>query len=217
MTSSTHNSRNLVDDGRTVLAAQGDPEALRRVIPASVRLLAEGEAVTPTQIAEAAALSVERVEAALRGVPDIEWTADGRVEGFGLTRRPTPHRFRIGDAEMYTWCAMDTLIFATVLDRPVQIESPDGATGELLSLETDGRRIVAADPSSIVVSWFFDPAGTGFRGSICQFGHFFASRESAAEWAAQYPQGGVVALDEAMEASRSLVADMFGPKDAAET
>jgi alkylmercury lyase len=217
MTTSSHTGRDLVDDGRTVLAAQGDPEALKRVIPASVRLLAEGEPVTPTQIADAAGVPVDRVEAALHGVPDIEWTADGRVEGFGLTRRPTPHRFRIGDAELYTWCAMDTLIFATVLDRPVQIESPEGGTGEPLRLETDGRRIIAADPPSIVVSWFFDPAGTGFRASICQFGHFFASRDSAAEWAAKYPQGGVLTLNEAMDASRALVADLFGPKDAAES
>lgn len=207
---STQPSRNLVDDGRTVLAAQGDPEALQRVIPASVRLLAEGEPVSVAQIADAAALPLDRVEASLRGVPDVEWTADGRVEGFGLTRRPTQHKFRVGDAEMYTWCAMDTLIFAAVLDRPVQIESPDGATGAPLRLETDGRRIVTADPPSIVVSWFFDPAGTGFRASICQFGHFFASRESAAAWAAKYQQGGVLGLDEALDASRALVADMFG-------
>jgi alkylmercury lyase len=207
---STNTSRSLVDDGRTVLAAQGDSEALRRVIPASVKLLADGKPVTPAQIADAAALPVERVEAALHGVPDVEWTADGRVEGFGLTRRPTQHKFRVGEADLYTWCAMDTLIFAAVLDRPVQIESPDGATGEPLRLETDGRRIVAADPPSIVVTWFMDPAGTGFRASVCQFGHFFASPESAAAWAAKYPQGGVLALDEALDAARAMAADVFG-------
>jgi alkylmercury lyase len=152
---------------------------------------------------------VNQAEAALRGIEDIEWTADGRVEGFGLTRRPTQHRFRVGDAEMYTWCAMDTLILAAFLDRPVQIQSPDGATGEPLRLETDGQRIIAADPPSIAVSWFFDPAASGFRASVCQIGHFFASRDSAAESAAKYPEGGVMALHEAMDASRELVAEMF--------
>lgn len=205
----------VVDEVRTLLAAQGDPQTLRALIPASIRLLAEGEPVSPAQIADAAGLPVDQAEAALGAIGDIEWTADGMVEGFGLTRRPTPHRFRVGDAEMYTWCAMDTLIFAAFVDRPVQITSADGATGEPLRLETDGRRIIAADPPSIAVSWFFDRAATGFRASVCQFGHFFASRESAAEWAAQYPQGGVLTLDEAMEASRSPVADMFGPIDGA--
>ena len=210
MTESTQTSHKLVDDGRTVLAAQGDAEALRRVIPASIRLLADGEPVSPAQIAEVSGVPLDEAEAALRGVHDIEWTADGRVEGFGLTHQPTQHRFRVGDAELYTWCAMDTLIFAAVLDRPVQIESPDGATGQPLRLETDGGRIIQADPRSIVVSWFFDPAASGFRASVCQFGHFFASPESASAWAAKYPQGGVLALDEALDAARAMAADVFG-------
>jgi alkylmercury lyase len=210
MTAPTQTSRKLVDDGRTVLAAQGDPETLRRVIPASIRLLAYGKPVSPAQIAEASGVRLDQAEAALRGVHDLEWTPDGRVDGFGLTRQPTQHRFSVGDAALYTWCAMDTLIFAAVLDRPVKIQSPDGATGQSLRLETDGRRIIQADPPSIVVSWFFDPAATGFRASVCQFGHFFASTESAAAWAANYPQGGVLALDEALDAARAMAADVFG-------
>lgn len=214
MTTSSHTGR-VVDEVRTLLAAQGDEQTLRRLIPDSIRLLAQGEPVSPAQIADAAGVPLDQAEAALRGIDAIEGTAEGRVEGFGLTRRPTPHRFRIGDAELYTWCAMDTLIFAAFVDRPVQIESPDGATGEPLRLETDGQRIIAADPPSIAVSWFFDAAATGFRASVCQFGHFFASRDSAAEWAAKYPQGGVLTLDEALHAARALVVDMFAGADGA--
>jgi alkylmercury lyase len=215
VTSSTQTSRTLVDDGRTVLAAQGDPQTLRCLIPASIRRLAEGQPVSPAEIADASGVPLDETEAALRGVPDIEWTADGRVDGFGLTRRPTPHRIRIDEADLFTWCAMDTLIFAAMLDRPVQIESPDGATGEVVRLQTDGRRILGANPPSIVVSWFFDPAGTGLRAAVCQFGQFFTSRESAAAWSAKYPQGGVMALDQALVAARALAADVFGAEDAA--
>jgi alkylmercury lyase len=209
MTASTQTDR-VVDDARTVMAAQGNAQTLGRLIPASIRLLAEGAPVSPARIAEASGVPVDQAEAALRGVGDVEWTANGRVEGFGLTRRPTPHRFRVGTADLYTWCAMDTLIFAALLERPVQIESPDGATGAVLRLETDGRRVIAADPPSIVVSWFFDPDAPGLRASICQFGHFFASRESAAAWAEKHPQGGVLTLDEAMDAARGMVSDTFG-------
>jgi alkylmercury lyase len=213
MTASTQTSR-VVDEGRTLLAAQGDPAILRRLIPASIRLLAEGEPVSPARIADASGVPVGQAEASLRGVSDVEWTADGRVEGFGLTRRPTPHRIRIGEADLYTWCAMDTLIFAALLERPVQIESPDGATGEPLHLETDGVGVIAANPHAIVVSWFVDPTATGLRAATCQFGHFFASRQSAASWAERYPQGGVLTLDEAMEAARALASDVFGAGDA---
>ena len=214
MTESTQTTR-IVEDGRTLLATQGDPETLRRLIPASIRLLAEGEPVSPAQIADASGLPADQAEAALRGIGDVEWTDDGRVEGFGLTRRPTQHRFRIADSDLYTWCAMDTLIFAALLERPVQIESPDGATDAVLRLETDGRQVISAHPASIVVSWFFDAAASGLRASVCQFGHFFASRESAMAWAAKYQQGGVLALDEALEASRALAADWFGTHNGA--
>lgn len=208
MTAETQTGR-IVDDARTVLGAQGDAETLGRLIPSSIRLLAEGEPVSPARIAEAAGVPADQAEAALRGVSDIEWTADGRIDGFGLTRRPTQHRFRVGDTDLYTWCAMDTLLFAAILDRPVQIESPDGATGAVLHLEIDGRHVLAADPPSIVVSWFFDPGATGFRASVCQFGHFFASSESAASWVARYPQGGVLTLEEAIAAARTLVSETF--------
>jgi alkylmercury lyase len=201
----------VVDDIRTFFdATQADPQALRGVMPAAIRLLAEGQPVSPAEIAEAANLPLGRVETALRDLGDVEWTPDGRVEGMGLTPRETPHRIRIGAADLYAWCAMDTLFFAAILDRRVEIESPDGTSGERLRIVADGRQILAADPPSIVVSWFVDASAEGVRAAACQYGHFFASRESAAAWLAKYPDGGVLSLDEAMEAARrSAVAD-FG-------
>lgn len=213
MTTSTETGR-VVEEVRTLLDAQGDPEALRRLIRPTIRLLADGQPVRLAQLAEASGLPVDQVEAALRATGDVDWTADGRVEGFGLTRRPTPHRMRIGEQDLYTWCAMDTLIFAVILDRTVQISSPDAATGEPLRFETDGHRVSAAEPPSMVVSWYVDSEAAGLRAATCQFGHFFASRESAAAWAAQYPQGGVLTLDEAMDAARTMVSDVFGAEGA---
>ncbi|MEX2547157.1 MAG: organomercurial lyase [Chloroflexota bacterium] len=169
----------VVDDIRTFFdTTQADPQALRGVMPAAIRLLAEGRPVSPVEIAQAANLTLARVQSALRDLGDVEWTPDGRVEGLGLT--------------------------------PPEVESPDAATGEPLRIVADGRRILAADPSSIVISWFVDPLAEGVRAAACQYGHFFASPESAAAWLTRYPQGGVLSLDEAMEAARrSAVAD-FG-------
>jgi alkylmercury lyase len=201
----------VVDDIRTVFdTTRTDPEAVRGVLPAAIRLLAEGRPVTQAEIATAASLPLARVETALRDLGDVEWTPDGRVEGMGLTPRETPHRIRIGAVDRYAWCAMDTLFFAAILDRRVEVESPDGTTGEQLRFEADGRRILAANPPASVVSWFVDPTAEGVRAAVCQFGHFFASRESAEAWLARYPQGGILSLDEALDAARrSAVAD-FG-------
>jgi hypothetical protein len=85
----------VVDDIRTFFdTTQTDPEAVRGVLPAAIRLLAEGQPVSPAEIATAAALPLARVETALRDLGDVEWTADGRIEGIGLTPRETPHRDR---------------------------------------------------------------------------------------------------------------------------
>lgn len=201
----------VVDDIRTFFdTTQTDPEAVRGVLPAAIRLLAQGRPVSPAEISTAAALPQARVDTALRDLGDVEWTSDGRIEGMGLTPRETPHRIRIGEVDRYAWCAMDTLLFAALLDRRVEVESPDGTTGEPVRFETDGRRILSADPPQTVVSWFADTSAEGVRAAVCQFGHFFASRENAEAWLARYPQGGVLSLDEALDAARrSAVAD-FG-------
>jgi alkylmercury lyase len=201
----------VVDDIRTFFdTTQADPRAIRAVLPAAIRLLAEGRPVSPAEVAEAAGVPIARVQTALRDLGDVEWTADGRVEGMGLTERETPHRIRIGEVDRYAWCAMDTLFFAALLDRRVEVGSPDATTGEPLRFETNGRRILAADPASIVVSWFVDPSAQGVRAAACQFGHFFASRGTAESWVARYPQGGVLTLDEALEAARRSAVEEFG-------
>lgn len=201
----------VVDDIRTFFdATQTDPEALRGVLPAAIQLLAEGQPVSPAEIAKATHLSLARVGTALRDLGDVEWTHDGRVEGLGLSARVTPHRIRIGTIDRFAWCAMDTLFFAAILDRRVEVESPDGTTGAPLRFEADGRQILAADPPSIVVSWFVDPSAEGVRAAACQFGHFFTSRESAQAWLARYPQGGVLSLSEALEAARRSAVTDFG-------
>ncbi len=87
----------VVDDIRTFFdTTQTDPAAIRAVLPATIRLLAEGRPVTVAELAVASGLSHEQVETAPRELGDVEGTPDGRVEGAGLTARPTPHRIRIG-------------------------------------------------------------------------------------------------------------------------
>lgn len=206
----TDQTARVLGEGRTLLDAQGHPGVLQRLVGPAYRLLAEGRTVSLAEIAEEAHLPLDDVEAALRDFGDVEWTADGRIEGLGLTRRETPHRVRIGETPLYAWCAMDTLIAAAILDRPVRIESPDGTTGEWLVVRANGGTVMTADPPSIVASWFVDPSGEGVRAAGCQFGHFFASPDSAASWLAKYPQGGILSLDEALATARRFASEQFG-------
>ena len=200
----------VLAEGQTLLDAQGHPGVLRRLVGSAYRLLSEGRTPSPAEIAEASDLPLDAVETALHDFGDVEWTADGRVEGLGLTRRETPHRIRVGDVNLHTWCAMDTLIAVAILDRRIRIDSPDGTTGVPLRIEADGHSILAADPPSMVVSWYVDPTGEGVRAAGCQFGHFFASPDSAKAWLARYPQGGILSLDDALDTARQYASEQYG-------
>jgi alkylmercury lyase len=208
-----HQTARILEEGRALLDTQGHPGTLQRLIVPAYRLLAAGQPASPADIAEAAGLPLAEVEIALRDFGDVERTVDGRVEGLGLTRRETPHRVRVGEQQLYTWCAMDSMIAAAVLDQPIRIESPDSTTGQRLVIEAAERRIQAADPPSIVVSWYVDPSGKGVRSAGCQFGQFFASAETAASWLARFPRGGVLSLQEALDTARRFVSETFGASE----
>jgi alkylmercury lyase len=53
----------------------------------------EHQPVTLDRLAAASSWPVRDVESALRRHPGMDWDELGRLVGFGLTLRPTPHRF----------------------------------------------------------------------------------------------------------------------------
>ena len=102
-----------------------------------LRLLVEGDPVTVEQLAAAAGRTLEEVRRGLDAVPDTEYDDQGRIVGQGLSLVPTPHRFTVAGEELYTWCALDTLIFPALLDRPARVESVSPASGEPIRVTVD--------------------------------------------------------------------------------
>lgn len=90
-------------------------EALTPLLRLVLRLLARGRPVDPDDIAAATGRPPADVLAALRQQPSVEWDEAGRVVGLGLTLRPTPHRFEVDGRTLFTWCALDTLVFPALL------------------------------------------------------------------------------------------------------
>lgn len=97
-----------------------------------VRLLAQGDPVKVTDLATAAGRPIQDARTALAAVPDAEYDEDGRIIGQGLTLRPTPHHFEVDGNQLYTWCALDTLIIPDILGKAARIESSCQATGTRL-------------------------------------------------------------------------------------
>ena len=69
------------------------------------------------------------VGAALQRMPNVEFDADGRIVGCGLSLAPTDHQIVFTGSSLYTWCAFDTVLFPVLLGRRAEVRSRCHATG----------------------------------------------------------------------------------------
>lgn len=144
-----------------------------------LRLLVEGDPVTPEQLAAVAGGNAEEVRRALAAVPDTENDDQGRIVGQGLTLRPTNHRFTVAGQELYTWCALDTLLFPALLERAARIESVSPAGGDTIRVTVDpSAGVTSVEPSTAVVSLVNPDKITSIRSSFCNQLHYFTSPTS---------------------------------------
>ncbi|MDA8369953.1 MAG: organomercurial lyase MerB [Nocardiopsaceae bacterium] len=176
-----------------------------------LRLLARGEPVAIEALASATGHSAEQVRNELAARPDTEYDAAGRIIGYGITLNPTPHRFEVDGHPLYTWCALDTLMFPAVIDRPARVTSPCRATGQPVSVGVEPDRITGLDPAGAVVSIVAPEQCSSVRSDFCDEVHFFASRHAAAPWLDDRPEATVVEVAEAFTLGRRLAASLTAP------
>jgi alkylmercury lyase len=175
-----------------------------------LRLLVEGDPVTLQQLAAAAGRPIEDVHAGLALVPDTEYDAQGRVIGLGLTQRPTAHRFTVAGQELYTWCALDTLIFPTLLERAACVESISPVSGTSIRAVIDpAAGVTSVEPNTAVVSLVNPEQLASIRTSFCNQVHFFSSPEDAEGWLADHPGAEVVSVATAHQLATSLTTKML--------
>lgn len=200
----------LVAQLADALYGTGHPATQPWLFRPLLRLLAEGEPVTLDRLAEAAGTSVDQVRQALAAEPDTEYDADGRVVGLGLTQNPTPHRVEIDGRTLYGWCAMDTLMFPLILQRPVHVLSTCPATGTEIRLTAEPERVTDVEPATAVVSQVPAPEdGCGVRAPVCDQGHFFGSAQAAADWQRQHPESVVLPAADGHVFGRRLLEALF--------
>lgn len=174
------------------------------LFPHVVRLLARGEPVDVEELAELAGWPVGDVEAVGRSQAGTEWDHDGRLVGFGLTLRPTAHRFTVSGRTLYTWCAADTLMFTMILGEQAVAESTCPVTGEPVRIGLSPESLLSVSPPGAVITerHGVDPVAD-LRGEVCDHGLFFAFPAAASGWAAEHPDGDVLAVAEAFDRARS--------------
>jgi len=171
-----------------------------------LRLLASGNPVEVTTLAATVGRTIEEIRAQLAKLPDTEYDDEGRIVGHGLTLRPTLHRFTLDGADLYTWCALDTLIFPRILDRDAHIESVSPACGQPIRLTAGPRGLRDVEPATAVVSLVNPDDISEIRSSFCNQVHFFASGDDARPWLQTTPGGQVMTVAEAFHLAAQLAA-----------
>jgi alkylmercury lyase len=187
-----------------------DPVLVRSMFEL-IRLLVEEAGPVPAEkVASRLQLSHDEAATILQElrVRGAEFDEEGNFVGMGLTLVPTPHRYETNGRTFYTWCADDAIIFPAMFGQTAIIESPDPISGEYIRLTVTPEGVQRVEPTTAVVSRRF-MGGTfhDVRGTVCNYGHLFASPETASEYAARHTGAGfeVSTADEAFRIGQLML------------
>lgn len=176
-------------------------------------LLAGGQSVSLQRIAVVLERSPGEVATTLRQLPSIEFDEHGNVVGAGLTLRPTPHRFTMNDRTMFTWCALDALVFPGLIGQTVQVESPCVATGAPVRVKVTPNGVEQIEPIEAVVSLVVPEVSADIRRSFCCYVNFFSSDDAASQWLSEHPGAMTLPVREAYQLGQRLAESVFEIKE----
>ena len=182
-----------------------------RLVLRLMRDLARGRPVSMGEIAQAVTdlgLDPAEANACLR-----RWTerdeCDAIVGIMGLSLNATPHRFTVGGVQLWSWCAVATLVLPALLQQAATVESPSPVSGEPVRLTVSPERVEAVSPPDAAVSMVvLDPetADTSSveatRNTSCNHIHFFASRAEGERWASGRDTIEILTIEEGFAAER---------------
>lgn len=179
---------------------------LLRNRPASVAGLAHRLRTTPQDVRDRLAL-----------MPETEYDADGRIVGYVLTQHETPHRFRVCDTQLFTWCPLDTVILPSLLGVTAHVEGTCAATGEKITFVSAPEGPYATSHADIAISIPRLDDVTHLRTAFCRHVRFFARHDAAATWAAAHPDATGLPLGQAHRLGAALAAQLTLDRGAFDT
>ena len=137
------------------------PDDIIQLVIATCRKLAEGSSITPRQVDELMSrvgIDPDEGQEFLRGVSERD--EEDNIRGLiGLSLNQHPHSFRVGDVQMTTWCAWDTLFLAPVLGATAIVRSSSPVTGETMDFTIGPDGVKSAPEGATVSIVLLDPEG----------------------------------------------------------
>ncbi len=210
----------------TDVAAKLDQAGLRldippdtaRLIVRTLRRLAEGRPVPMEEVTELAS-DLDSPDEAIAFIGQMsEKDNEGNVVGLmGLSLNDHPHEFEVNGIELRAWCAWDTLFLPSILGQAAHVASKDPATGEEVRLKVTPQGVERTRPDDVVVSIVVPEVEEGHSWTaeraqmlFCNFVHFFADRQAAAQWFAERKMPvSFISVDEAFKLGHMRFADII--------
>lgn len=171
--------------------------------------LSRGAPVSRRTVASIIGWSLDEVDAALTRTPSIELDDQGDIVGAGLTLRETPHAFEIDGKCLYTWCALDALIFPAVIGTVARVSSRCAATGAPIRLVVGPEGVRRVEPHDAVVSLVSPDDSPDVRRSFCAHVHFLVSGDVARAWLATRPGATILRIEDAFRLGQQLAGALF--------
>jgi len=177
-----------------------------------IRLLVQGQPVAPALLAARLHRDLDEVIEILRAHPELEYDEQGNLVGSGLTLVPTAHQFQVGQCTLFAWCAFDTLTYPVELRLSAQVTSRCPVTGSSIHLIVTPEQVLDLEPAEAQVSLVVDVAAWcrhNVREDVCNYGHFFASREAAFRWQAAHQEAVILSVEEANQVGKLIEGSRF--------
>lgn len=183
-----------------------------RLLNRIFQLLAQGGPISRGDVHNAAAeLGIDLATADELVDSWAERDDAGDVVGLGVTYNPTPHRMTVDGADMWAWCAIDTLIFAILLDKEITVESDAPRRHGTTHVRVGPAGVLHVEPANAVITWptrernQVDLSSTSaIWGTFCHHSFLFPSREDAERWAAGRDDIEILTLDEGFAIAQAL-------------
>ncbi len=186
------------------LAPANRPQGFRVLLVTLLRELAKGSPVSKDALAQSLGWPVDRVGAVLEMAPVTEYDDNGNVIGYGISLRKTQHAFEIDGQRLYTWCALDTLIFPAVIGKTARVLSHCPQTGEPILLPVTPDEVRRLEPAVAVVSLLMPGTSPDIRSSFCCHVHFFACASAGETWSSGHAGSEIVSVAEAFRFGRAI-------------
>ncbi len=168
------------------------------------RLLAEGQPVPRTALAERLRVSVKEVIRILDSWPGVFSDAEGRIVGYWGLSIPgaysSPHTLRMSGRTLSAWCAWDTLFLPQLVGQTAEIESTSPGQTGIVRLTITPQQVERVEPVGAQMSVLVPNAQEMQKNvvtSFCHFVHFFPSRQAAESWTAKHAGTFLLSVHEA--------------------